>query len=145
MKEYTYNSDIDRLIFLYNFNLFLPILGATSSFTTFKIPHKVYGTSVPHSARTFWRGQATDDFQVSSLPFCLNIFTPGSGFWLNPRGTDTSQHLGLIRLCAPSPWPKGYYSTPQSVFLRTLDCSKVLLEKTRVQWSKMFIETEVLK
>lgn len=49
MKEYTYNSATDWLIFLYLFSPPLsPMLGGgTSSFIKSKIPNKVYGKNVP--------------------------------------------------------------------------------------------------
>lgn len=65
MKEYTYNSAIDWLIFLYLFsslpppphththtNIYNTVLltvlgGGTTSFIKFKIPNKVYGKYVP--------------------------------------------------------------------------------------------------
>lgn len=62
-------------------------------------------------------------FQVYCLLFhLLNISKSGCGVPVNPKGTGTWHHSGLILFAAP-PRPEGCYSNPQNVFIRTLNHS----------------------
>lgn len=125
-----------------------PILGvgATNSFLKFKILNKVYETNGSQILPRPSDSQPQMIFKFILSCFTLWIFPNlDTRFWLNPKGTDNWHHSGLIRLCASLPWPQGFYSDPQNVFIRPLNCSEASLEKQGFRDQRCLLKCRFLK